>query len=420
VYADDTGTWKIVPPKLEEEALIIMRTYLPSKQSWVLHGIRAWCAGPLIAFLWITAGAARAQTGSTWQVETVDDGKGDNVGMYASLAIDRRGGMHIAYYDETQRSLRYAFRASEGKPWSVMEVDKPGGTFVSVAVDALGHPHFAYNSPFETGLHYAFWDGTKWHRILLDGEATDHFLSLQLDAKGNAHISYYRELYADRRYALYLKYARFDGETWYVETVDRRFHSGKFNSIALDASGNAQIAYSQVEAGDLRYAVWDGSHWKFGIADSRRVHNSYVGIGNSIALDSDGNMCIAYFDTTKRTVKYAWQKAGTWQSEVVDQLLGEWAFNDRLSMKLDRNNRAHIAYYDHGLGAAKYAMRDENGWHIEVVENQGHVGGYSSLALDQADEPYIAFYDMTESQLRLAKRESHASLPPSRAKEGKP
>jgi hypothetical protein len=89
-------------------------------------------------------------------------------------------------------------------------------------------------------------------------------------------------------------------------------------------------------------------------------------------------------------------------------------------MKLDRNNRAHIAYYDHGLGAAKYAMRDENGWHIEVVENQGHVGGYSSLALDQADEPYIAFYDMTESQLRLAKRESHASLPPSRAKEGKP
>jgi hypothetical protein len=397
-----------------------MRTYFGIKQTWVFHCIRAWGAGPLVALLLISARPARAQTESTWHVETVDDGKGDNVGLHASLAIDKAGSIHIAYYDETQRSLRYAFRASEGKPWSVMEVDKPGGTFVSVAVDARGHPHFAYNSPFETGLHYAFWDGTKWHRILLDSEATDHFLSLQLDAKGYAHISYYREEYADRTYALYLKYAHFDGETWYVETVDRRFHSGKFNSIALDASGNARIAYSQVEAGDLRYAVWDGSHWQFGIADSRRIHNSYVGIGNSIALDSAGNMCIAYFDTTKRTVKYAWQKAGNWQTEVVDHLLGEWVFNDRLSIKLDRNNRPHIAYYDPGLGAAKYAMRDENGWHVEAVENLGHVGGYSSLALDQADQPYIAYYDMAEGQLRLAKRESLASSPPGHAKDGKP
>jgi hypothetical protein len=398
----------------------MMRTHLEIKR-WILRRLaerRLWLVNSLVALLLISA-VTQPLRAQAWQVETVDDGKGDNVGQYASLVIDKAGSIHIAYYDETQRSLRYAFRASRDKTWSMMDVDKPGGTFVSLAVDALGHPHFAYNSPFETGLHYALWDGTRWQKVLLDSERTDHFLSMQLDAKGNPHISYYREEYPDGTYALYLKYAHFDGETWYIETVDHHFHSGKFNSVALDGLGNPRIAYSQVEAGDLRYVVWDGSHWQFGTVDSRRTHNDYVGIGNSIDLDSRGNMCIAYFDATKRTVKYAWQAGGRWQTEVVDQLVGQWVFNDRVSLKLDSHDEPHITYYDHGLGAAKYASRDGNGWQVEVVENRGHVGGYASLALDQANQPYIAYYDMNEGQLRLARRESNAPSPPSSTKDGK-
>jgi hypothetical protein len=361
---------------------------------------------------------ARGQTASSWLVETVDSSTGDNVGQYASLAIDKAGSIHIAYYDETEKSLRYAFRARQDKSWSVMEVDKPAGTFVSVAVDALGHPHFAYNSPFETGLHYASWNGTRWSKILVDSEQTDHFLSMRLDASGHPHISYYRELYPDRSYALYLKYAHFDGQTWYVETVDHHMHSGKFNSVALDAEGNARISYSEVERGDLRYAKWDGSQWQFGTADSRRTHNDYVGIGNSIDLDSRGNMCMAYFDATKRTVKYASQVEGRWQTAEVDQLLGQWAFNDRVSLKLDSHDIPHIAYYDHGLGGAKYATRDGQGWHIEVIEKLGHVGGYVSLALGQGDEPFVAYYDMVDGQLRLAKRESTTSSRPTSTQDG--
>jgi hypothetical protein len=377
----------------------------------------------LSVFLFLIATSTRpvvAQSESTWHVETVDDGKGDNVGQYSYLAVDEVGSIHIAYYDETKKSLRYAFRRNQDKNWSIMDVDKPEGTFVALAVDGLGHPHFAYNSPFETGLHYAYWDGLTWHRALIDSETTNHFISIGLDNSGYPHISYYREEYPDRTYALYLKYAHFDGKTWYVETVDHQMHSGKFNSIAVDSSGKSHIAYSQVEAGDLRYAVWDGANWQFGTADSRRTHNDYVGIGNSIAIDSNGNMCIAYFDTTKRLVKYAWQKDGSWQIEVVDQLFGQWVFVDRVSLKLDSHNRPHIAYYDHGVGMPKYAMRDEKGWHIENVDNRGHVGGYSSLALGPGDQAFFAYYDMADAQLRLATRQVNAPSRPTDASERKP
>ena len=378
-----------------------------------------WFAAVLFGLLLYPATRLSAQSDPGWHVEVVDDGKGDNVGRFSALAIDKTGNLHVAYYDEEQKSLRYAFRGPE-KRWDVMTVDRPAGTYVSIAVDAFNHPHFAYNSPFETGLHYAFWDGKDWHKLLIDKEATDHFLSLQLDGKGHPYISYYREIYPDKSYALYLKYAYFDGQTWYVETIDHHMHTGKFNSLALDANGNPHIAYSQVEAGDLRAAQWDGTHWQFGTADARRTHNDYVGIGNSIALDSDGSPCIAYFDTTARTVKYAWQKEGVWQTEVVDQLWGLWVFNDRVSLKLDSHNKPHIAYFDHGLGALKYASKDEKGWHNEVVENRGHVGGYPSLELGQGDRPYIAFYDLNEGQIRLAEHDPNPTPSPTSAKEAKP
>jgi catechol 2,3-dioxygenase-like lactoylglutathione lyase family enzyme len=378
--------------------------------------------GPLTCLLLfsVLTGRSVGQTPSPWRVETVDGNKGDNLGKHASLAVDKGGNLHVAYYDETEKSLRYAFRGPADKAWSIMEVDKPAGTFVSVAVDGGGHPHFAYNSPFETGLHYATWDGKRWHKVLLDSEQTDHFLSMQLDSSGNPHISYYREVYPDRTNALYLKYAHFDGKTWYVETVDRHMHSGKFNSLALDAAGNARIAYSQVAAGDLRYAKWDGSQWQFGTADARRTNNDYVGIGNSIGLDSMGNMCIAYFDATKGTVKYAWQRDGRWQTEVVDQLSGLWIFNDTVSLKLDSHDIPHIAYYDHGFGGAKYAFRDANGWHVEVVEKLGHVGGYPSLAIGPDAQLYMAYYDMNDGQLRVARREAATLSRLDNARNGKP
>jgi hypothetical protein len=387
----------------------------------LLRARHFWLAVCLLAFALCSATtpSLRAQSDPGWHVEVVDDGKGDNVGRYSALAIDNAGNLHVGYYDEEQKSLRYAFRGP-GKRWDIMTVDKPAGTYVSIAVDALNHPHFAYNSPFETGLHYAYWDGKDWHKLLIDKEATDHFLSMQLDSKGNPYISYYREVYPDRSYALYLKYAYSDGKTWYVETLDHHMQTGKFNSLALDAKGNPQIAYSQVEAGDLRTARWDGTHWQFGTADARRTHNDYVGIGNSIAVDSDGNPCIAYFDATARTVKYAWQKDGVWQTEVVDQLWGLWVFNDRVSLKLDSHGKPHIAFFDHGLGALRYASKNEKGWHAEVVENRGHVGGYPSLEFGPDDRPYIAFYDMNDGQIRLAERDLNPPPPPTSAKEAKP
>ena len=332
---------------------------------------------------------------------------GDEVGTFSSLAIDRFGAFHIAYSNRAGIVLRYAFRGKNDKQWYTMAVDRGAGSFNSLAVDSHGWPHIAYNSPSETGLHYASWDGKQWHKLIIDHDMTNHFTSIQLDSQDQAQISYYREEYPDRHYALYLKYAYFDGKSWYIQTIDHRFGTGKFNSIALDSLGHPYIAYSIVGTGDLGLAHFNGSKWALGVVDSRSTSgNSYVGYHNSIVVDSAGEPHIGYLDGTKYSVKYARREGATWHREVVDSLAALGSEASRVSLKLDSHGRPHVAYYDAGLGALKYAVRDIKGWRTELVDNNGNVAGYASLCLDEHDEPHISYY--ADGQLRIA----HHQPPP--------
>jgi hypothetical protein len=363
----------------------------------------------MLTIIWLAASGPITQGQGAWLVETVDGGNGGDVGKFTSLVIDTNENFHIAYFDQGQNALRYAYRKRSDKQWYTMQVDSQAGQYASLAVDSHDHPHFAYNSVYLTGLHYAYWDGTRWQTHIIDHDRTNHFTSIQVDSKGFPHISYYQEENADGTNALHLKYAFFDGGTWYIETVNRKFATGKFNSIALDSSGRPHIAYSFAGTGDLGYVFWDGSQWIYKVPDTRRTHNNYVGTGNSIAIDARGNPHIAYFDLNNRKIKYTRWTGAAWQTEFVDQVVGTLTLADHLSLKLDSHDRPHVAYYDSGIGALKYAERDDQTWHIDVVDHHGNVGEYPSLCFDQHEQPYISYYDVSGRQLRLAYREGAAS-----------
>ncbi|MBZ5531488.1 MAG: hypothetical protein LAO20_08650 [Acidobacteriia bacterium] len=364
------------------------------------------------------AQAARAQ--SPWQVEVVEGGDGRNLGKFSSLSIDSHDNLHIGYYDETRQALRYAFRSASVKRWDIMEVDASGG-FESLAVDNNGHPHFAYAGPNESGLRYAFWDGKKWTKQTLDYEHINFFNFIRIAPNGQPRISYYHRLYKDGTYALHLKYAFLDGGTWYTETVDSRSATGKFNSLALDSKGLPHIAYSDVDAGDLRYASWDGSEWHFGAPDTHQMSGGWTGLGGSIEIDQAGNPHIAYFDVAHRMVKYAsWTAQGGWKSEVVDNITGRADNIERVSLKFDSKQRPHVAYWDSGMGVLRYATITPKGWKAETVDNGNNVGLDPSLAIDSHDDIYISYYDMAHTALRLAHKRAAVAAPQTRAETVKP
>ena len=94
---------------------------------------------------------------------------------------------------------------------------------------------------------------------------------------------------------------------WSIETVDSDV-VGACTSIALDEGGNPHISYYDETNGDLKYARWTGSAWSIETVDS----DGCVGMSTSIALDEGGNPHISYYDWDNMDLKYArWVGAAT-------------------------------------------------------------------------------------------------------------
>lgn len=344
---------------------------------------------------------AYSQAQGNWRVEVVDKIAGDGP-TFSSLVVDRFGNLHLAYSSRGGNELRYAFRGTQDKRWNTATVDGEGGSFDALAVDSHGWSHIVYNSPRVPGLHYAAWDGKQWQKFLIDPSKTGHQTSIQLDSQDHARISYYREEYSDRNSARDLKYAYFDGKSWYIQTVDHRGGTGRWNSIALDRAGHPYISYSVTTPGNLGFAYLEEASWNLSLADPPASDSKkYLDGASSLAVDTRDEPHIAYIDARARSVNYAWRQGSVWHGESVDSLVSAGADSDQISLKLDRSGRPHVAYYDSGLGVLKYATRDETGWHIETIEKD-NAGEYPSLVLDNDDQPYISYSAPVNKEFRVA------------------
>src|SRR5215216_4487861 len=227
----------------------------------------------------------------------------------------------------------------------------------------------------------------QWKKITLDSSGdVGRYSSIAMGSNCSVHISYYDATHGN------LKYAKGVAGLWSTETIDFCnyfgcfFDVGRYSSIAIDSNNNPHISYYDATLGDLMYAKKSGGVWTY-----ETVHfTGDVGLDTSIAIDSNNVPHISYYDATNGNLRYAKKSGGVWTKETV-HFTGDVGLDT--SIAIDSNNVPHISYYDHSNKDLKYAKKSGGVWTKETVDSAGDVGEYSSIRLDASNNPHISYHD---------------------------
>ena len=335
--------------------------------------------------------------------ETIDKIGGRGV----SLAADKDGNLHVSYTTDDGQ-VKYAFRPAGMTRWfvlaiattSVVTAQDSDGVFTRVAVDSNGNPHICYTSP---GVHYANYSEGRWHiqQLMNSVGVSGYACGVALAPDGTPHLSWYQEKdAATGQFDLHLKYAVLSHEAWRLKTIDYDTATGKWNQLVVDDKGLPHIAYSAFISGQAKYASWNGKEWVVEAVDAPVHKTEGLGMGDSVALDSQGQARISYFD--EHSLKYAQKSGNKWLLEKVDAIASRGlAFEDyRSSIALDSKGLPYIGYEN--AGSLMLAYFDGKKWNKQVIASSGYEPYlFSSIAIGPDDAVHVAYRDPSVGSLVL-------------------
>jgi hypothetical protein len=331
----------------------------------------------------------------SWVIEYVDSSIELGGMSERSLQLDAQGHPRIAYGGD---SLYYAWY--DGANWIIEAVDtgSPDVRYVSLALDTAGFVHIGYYDQADDAIKYAFQTESGWQYQVIARDAgldCSSISALVLDEGGNPKISYGGNS---------LNYAHLVSNTWQIIKIVDEGNIAFDPSLALDSQGLPHISYSLREGcgfgyfySDLQYAYADSAGWKTETVYAGTSEHLWAG-GSSLVIDWNNQSHISYFVAdflsayTIGSLQYAIRSDTGWQIETVSDVYAR-----SISLAVDRNGSPHISYIiDHvkSYGAdLMYAYLDEGVWHTQTImaNDQGWVVFYSSITLDEDDDPHISY-----------------------------
>lgn len=290
---------------------------------------------------------------TVWHTTTVDSSS--FVGYYSSLSILPSGQPAISYYDALNDDLKYAW--FNGVDWQTTVVDEQltvylgGGFGTSLAILPTGLPAIAYYDNDNSGVKYAWSDGVQWHIEIVENEAdTGWHPSLAILPSGQSAISFQRRA-GDPGV---LVFATRDGEQWRTTVVDDHRGAGLDSSLAVLPSGNPAISHYDSQIDALKYTWFDGDSWHTVIVDSDGFNGWYT----SLAVLPSGQPAVSYYHLSTSDLRFAWSDGSEWFSSTVDS---SGYVGTHTSLAVLPSGQPVISYEDWANGVIKFALGSTSG-----------------------------------------------------------
>ncbi|MFN8491589.1 MAG: choice-of-anchor D domain-containing protein [Caldilineaceae bacterium] len=394
-----------------------------STQDFMHKPVQRWYLLPSLMLLLIfTLSLAFAQpvlAAPSWQSQVVDS-TGD-VGTFKALVLDSSGNPVISYYDETNADLKLVHC---GNPICTLKtiqvVDSAGdvGAFNSLVLDSNGNPvisYFDYINYKPKLVHCGNATCSSGNTIVtLDTGTLGQYTSLALDSSGNPVIGYNEAFQQHVKVAHCGNATCTSGNSFQIAASSQ---SANYLSLALDSGGKPVVSYYSSYPNFVLRLVHCGNTTCSSGNTVVNVDSSVdVGLYNSIKLDNSGNPVISYYDNNNDDLKLVHcgnANCSAGNSIVTIDNAGD--VGRYTSLALDNSGRPVISYYDLTNGNLKVVQCGNtnctSGNTFQTVDSTGDVGQYTALRLDSSGAPVIAYYDVTNGDLKLARLVNDAVAP---------
>lgn len=258
-----------------------------------------------------------------WATPTILDATGD-VGRHAAMAIDPDGRRHVVYYDADKKDLKYV-TTDDTHGWSapvVLDAVGDVGTYASITVYYEGrkekmngayegrYPHIAYYDASNRHLKYIYRDEQGWSTPVTLDAAGDvgQYASIAFGPDGALHVAYYDGTNKDLKY-LHKEPA---ASQWSVANVlDAAGDVGRFASLGVSARGYPNIAYYDADNQNLKFLSktketepqWDASQVIASGAAGQYaslVTSGFVDLADLQGMDlyNDGDVAVRVMDVS--------------------------------------------------------------------------------------------------------------------------
>ncbi|WP_437840744.1 hypothetical protein [Sorangium sp. So ce1153] len=347
---------------------------------------------------------------------------GDDVGLWTSIAIGPDGEPAVAYYDRTNRGLKFAQK--QGDTWAVSSVQQASNSDIGRYAKLLfvkGLPVIAYLA-MEPGEDGAV---TSSVRLATGESATPEERAWRFEDVARDEATPCREFLCGggmkciRTTGLCAKplaggdcdpacgsgqacideggspvcAAISDGSR--TETYPEAI--GDYIAMAPDAAGGFGLAFYDRIHGDVVIASRSTGAWETRIVDGAApdgTDTGDVGMGTSLFIDRAGDWHLAYADGRSEGLRYARVKGGTdvEPSEVADDGLGiegvpfedgQHLVGDDANVFVTAAGEVRISYQDATSGTLRLAIGTKSGdghsWFVRAIDQQGFAGAFSRI-----------------------------------------
>jgi hypothetical protein len=356
------------------------------------------------------------------------------VGLWTSAALENDDELIVAAFDSVQESL-LLLRYQQDSLVHSTHIDgglySQGGTMVgeypAMRVAPDGQPRIAYYDRTHGRLKVAVSAGGAWStQIVDDGEAgasdVGRWVRMVIDGNNGLHFAYRDETARQLRMLSMAPsgckaVANKDNDSPFVPVLVgappghpvAKEDYGTWPSIGITGDGTLLVSYYDAARGNLLLATCRGDTFSQQILDGEDVYTGQdtgdVGLWSSLAIDPDGNAGVAYYDRTRGVLRYARSYQGEIDIVVVDggaPVAGSMGSFRRVGqyarLVFQETGEPRIAYTDVTNRAVLLARRSVFGdWTFVAVdalasdEGLGGIGLGLDLVVDSTDQAYLSY-----------------------------